>query len=174
MTAPDNPRTNSAAPAPKGISPDPSLQSVTQGRPTHNGRVHGVVVACYRPEDQKWLMIRRSAHVPAPLAICFPGGAREHGEPYETAALREMHEEIGADVELLEQVWDYDVPDKPLTLFGYLAKLKNPDSLAHNPDEVHEILWLTTEQAITHPDAIPNSRFFIENLNKALPRHYPV
>ncbi|QQE12251.1 NUDIX domain-containing protein [Planctomycetota bacterium] len=147
-------------------------KSVTTGRPTYNGRVHGVVVACYRPSDKKWLMIRRSEHVPAPLMICFPGGAREEGEALDIAALREMKEEVGADVTLLEQVWYYELDDKPLTLYGFLAKLDDDFStLTHDPAEVKEILWLTTEEALAHPDAIGNSRFFLKELTASLPKH---
>ena len=147
------------------------MKSALNNRPKHDGRVHGVVVACFRPSDQKWLMIRRGKNVAAPLAICFPGGAREVGEKVEVAAMREMKEELSADVTLLEEVWYHECDDRPLTLFGFLGRLEN-DDISHDPKEVEEALWLTTEEALTHPEAIPNSRFFLEKLVEALPRHF--
>ncbi|WP_432797171.1 NUDIX hydrolase [Poriferisphaera sp. WC338] len=149
-----------------------SEKSPTRNRPQHNGRVHGVVVAIYRAEDRKWLMIRRSENVAAPLSVCFPGGAREHGETHEQTAHREMQEELGLTVHLLQQVWHHEVDDRPLTLFGYLAILDPAQQMiTPDPYEIAEPLWLTTEEALAQPDAIPNSAYFIEKLTIALPKH---
>src|SRR6266705_2468506 len=57
----------------------------------------GIVVACRRP-DGRWLFIRRSATVRRPLRVCFPGGWIEAGENQAEAVVREMREELNADV----------------------------------------------------------------------------
>ncbi len=112
-------------------------------------------------------MIRRSKNVAAPLKVCFPGGAVETGEDRDAAALREMHEEVGLTVELIAQVWRHDFTDRALTLYGYLAKLNDqaPRPCAH---EVAEIMWLTTQEAGTHPDAMPMTDRFVAALEQAV------
>ena len=143
-----------------------------EGRHLYNGQVHGVVVAVYRPADKHWLMIRRSKNVVAPRKVCFPGGGRESGETHEQTALREMREELGLHVKLLEQVWVHEDPSRGHILFGYLAVLEpERQEITTDPHEVEEPIWLTAEQALAHPDALPNSAFFISNLLKALPKH---
>jgi len=132
-------------------------------RPIHeDGRVHGIVVGCRR-EDGRWLMIRRAAHVAAPLKVCFPGGAIEHGEQHIDAARRELREELGIDVEPTVQVWHHLSPDKPLRLFGWLGEMRSTD-IQPDPAEVAEVLWLTAEEASSHPDALPGTAELIAAL----------
>ena len=127
-----------------------------------DGRVHGVVVACRR-DDGKWLCIRRSDFVAAPLKVCFPGGAIENGESQKSAAIREMHEELGITVKPLRQVWHWKSPTTELTLWGWLADWEKTEI---KPDrfEVAEVLWLTAEEVAEHPDAMPTNRSFVQAL----------
>ena len=124
-----------------------------------DGRVHGVVVAC-RKEDGKWLCIRRSASVTAPLKVCFPGGAIEAGESQESAVIREMREELGMDVIPKKCVWRWDSPTTELTLWGWTAGFEKAE-IRPDPAEVAEILWLSSEEASSHPDAMPTNRSFM-------------
>ena len=133
-----------------------------------DGHLHGVVVACQRA-DGRWLMIRRSDSVPAPLKVCFPGGALDEGESQETTLVREMAEELGAIVEPIRCVWRYRWDDRPLTLWGWLAELKST-TLIPNPEEVYEILWLSEAEALRHPDVLPNTDIFLAALRQALSR----
>jgi 8-oxo-dGTP diphosphatase len=126
-----------------------------------DGRVHGVVVAIQRPADGKWLLIRRSANVPAPNKVCFPGGAIEVGEQQFDAVQRETREEVGLEVHPLHRCWRHDFPDKPLTLWGWTAKVISTNPPKADPAEVSEILWLTPEEAVTHPDAIETNKDFV-------------
>jgi 8-oxo-dGTP diphosphatase len=123
------------------------------------------VVAAIRRADERWLMIRRSSIVAAPLKVCFPGGAVERGETLETAIVREMREELGVEVKPLRQCWRWEAPDRPLTLWGWTAELiggeLNPD-----PAEVAETLWLTADEAVNHPDAMASNRDFVACLMK--------
>jgi mutator protein MutT len=131
-------------------------------RPTQSdGRVHGVVIAIRRPSDGKYLIIRRSATVVAPLKVCFPGGAVEAGESYESAVVREAREEVGVDVKPLRHVWTWHSPDKPLTLFGWLAEpLSDLAAVRPDPAEVAEILWMSPEEVPSHPDALATNASF--------------
>ncbi len=135
-----------------------------------DGRLHGVVVACQR-EDGRWLMIRRSEHVPGPLRVCFPGGGIDEGENQETTLVREMQEELGAIVVPLQRVWHFHSPEQPLTLWGWHAALQSP-ILTPNPDEVHEVLWMHEAEALRHPDVLPNTdAFFAALRSREYPRH---
>lgn len=134
-----------------------------------DGLLHGVVVACCHPHDpSRFLCIRRSAHVAAPLQICFPGGGVEIGEDYESAAAREMQEELGAKVDQLRRVWQWSCDQRRLLLYGYRARLlTEPDLLVPDPHEVAEVFWLTDEEAATHPQAMATNRDFVEAIRAA-------
>jgi len=128
--------------------------------------LHGVILGCRR-DDGRWLLIRRGANVgAAPLKVCFPGGAIEHGESLADAARREAREELGVEVELVEQVWRYELEERPLTLFGWYAKLTS-HAFEPCPHEVHETLWLTAEEIVAHPDVLPHTEKFIAKLAAA-------
>jgi 8-oxo-dGTP diphosphatase len=131
-----------------------------------DGRVHGVIVACRR-DDGRWLCIRRSATVAAPLKVCFPGGAMEVGEEQEAAAIREMREELGVTIRPQRCVWRWESPTTELTLWGWIAEPPR-EALRIDPGEVSEILWLTDEEVGAHPDAMPSNRDFIQCLVDAL------
>jgi 8-oxo-dGTP diphosphatase len=47
-----------------------------------------------------------------PHGWALPGGFVDYGESLETAAIREAKEEIGLDVQLLEQFYVYSTPDR--------------------------------------------------------------
>ena len=122
--------------------------------------MHGVVVAC-RDERGRWLCIRRSANVAAPLKVCFPGGAIEQGESQESAVVREMAEELGITVKPLRCVWKWESPDSKLTLWGWTAEREQAE-IAFDPNEVAEVLWLSSGQVVGHPDAMPTNQSFVQ------------
>ncbi|MGE3538844.1 MAG: NUDIX hydrolase [Candidatus Tectimicrobiota bacterium] len=125
-------------------------------------RTEGVIVACQRA-DGRWLLIRRSATVRRPLAVCFPGGWIEPGETQEAAVVREMREELQAEVQPLHCVWQHLFGTPERTLWGWLATLYSP-SLLPNPAEVHEVLWLTAAEAIHHPEVVPGTADFLASV----------
>jgi 8-oxo-dGTP diphosphatase len=131
-----------------------------------DGHVYGVIVACRR-DDERWLLIRRSATVAAPLRVCFPGGGIDADESQEAAVVREMREELAADVVPVRCVWCYRSSERPLTLWGWFAELCSV-TLIPNPTEVHEILWLTATEAMAHPDVLPRTDAFLAALFQAL------
>jgi 8-oxo-dGTP pyrophosphatase MutT (NUDIX family) len=136
----------------------------------HEERTEGVVVACRRP-DGRWLLIRRSATVRRPLRVCFPGGWIEAGESQADAVTREMREELNADVVPVRCVWQHLFGEPPRTLWGWLAELTST-TLSPDLAEVHEILWLTPDEALNHPDILPYTDAFLAALLNTL--HQPV
>lgn len=133
-----------------------------------DGRVHGVVFGCRR-DDGRWLMIRRSRHVALlPNKVCFPGGGMLLGESQEVACVREAREELGVRVAPVCAVWRHEFTDRPITLYGWLARLESQDfDLEHQ--EVAEVLWLSRAEALAHPDGLPTNGPFIDALETALP-----
>ena len=129
-----------------------------------DGRVHGVAVAVRRA-DGKWLMVRRSRNVGSPLKVCFPGGTVEKGESQEEAVIREMQEELGVRVRPIKNVWRHEFPDKPLTLWGWIAELEHGAEIKMNEDEIAEVFWLDSAEGTSHPDALPTNRHFIACLS---------
>ena len=132
----------------------------------HEELTEGVVVACRHP-DGRWLLIRRSATVRRPLRVCFPGGWIEAGESQADAVTREMREELNADVVPVRCVWQHLFGEPPRTLWGWLAELTST-TLSPDLTEVHEILWLTPDEAINHPDVLPYTDMFLAALLNAL------
>jgi 8-oxo-dGTP pyrophosphatase MutT (NUDIX family) len=59
-----------------------------------NQRELTVAAVCFSDEDQRILAVRKSGT----RMFMFPGGKLEPGEDALTAAIREVHEEIGVDV----------------------------------------------------------------------------
>ena len=142
--------------------------STTGGLPSPPAR-YGVVIACRR-EDGRWLMVRRAATVQrAPLKVGFPGGEVEPDETQEQAVVREALEELGIIVRPVRRVWEYDWPDSPWYLYGWLAEWTGGQIIA-NPHEVAEVLWLTAEEGSSHPDALPTMRSLCDALTVALNR----
>jgi 8-oxo-dGTP diphosphatase len=132
-----------------------------------DGRLHGVVVGVRRG-DGRWLMVRRSSQVSMPGKVCFPGGGIEEGETQEEACVREAHEELGAEVRPLQQVWRYEFADRPITLHGWLAEIATEGPLSPDPVEVTEVLWLTPGEGSSHIDGLPTNRGFIEALEEVV------
>jgi len=108
--------------------------------------MEGVVVAC-RHSDGRWLLIRRGATVRVPLRVCFPGGWIDAGESQADAVVREMREELSAEVVPIRCVWRHVFGEPPRVLWG----------------------WLTVDEAVHHPDVLPHTDAFLTALLSALP-----
>ena len=94
----------------------------------------------------------------------FPGGKIEAGETPQAALVREIHEELDAEISvgnLLETVeWDY--PDFHLTMHCYLCSLLS-DSMHLNEHEaeawlgratLHSVKWLPADEGILDKIAV--------------------
>ncbi len=112
----------------------------------------GVVICC-QADDGRWLLIRRGRTVSrAPLKVGFPGGQVHAGEDDEAALRRESFEELGLAVKPVRKVWDHRFG--PWQLSGWLCRLPQ-GRLSVHPEEVDQVLWLTREEALAHPDGLP-------------------
>jgi ADP-ribose pyrophosphatase YjhB (NUDIX family) len=99
----------------------------------------------------------------------LPGGRVEKDENLEETCIREIKEEIGGEIIILEKLSTLILSENPTThkkmrieLHHYLAELKNP--LAINPIEpIKEIKWLSLDQIKRKKYAIsPNIRYLLE------------
>ncbi len=131
-----------------------------------DGRVHGVVFGCRR-EDGRFLMIRRSRHVPLPGKVCFPGGGVNTGETQAAACVREALEELGIALTPIKPVWQCAFGSGPIRIFGWLAEL-GPGPVRPDPLEVEEVLWLNRAEALAHPDGLQTNQAFIDALIAAV------
>lgn len=99
-----------------------------------------------------------------------PGGHADvvDGGDLAQTALREAREETGLDVELRSSTpLDLDVhviparkdePEHRHLDVRYLVVAKNPEALAHDPNESHGAQWLTWDEAIARADEAPLRR----------------
>jgi len=125
--------------------------------PVRRGAVAVVV------REQKFLTIRRSAHVVAPGALCFPGGGIEPLETEQQALVREFREELGADIDPLRLVWR-STTRWQVQLAWWLAVLGCEAPLVANPLEVESFHWLTAEEMLAAENLLESNRTFLELL----------
>lgn len=104
---------------------------------------HGVVAVVWR--QQRFLVIRRSAHVAAPGQLCFPGGGIEQGETEPQALAREMQEELACDVRPLRRLWRSRTAWH-VELAWWQVALSPPATWTLNQAEVSDAFWLTPDQ----------------------------
>mgnify|MGYP002629709870 FL=1 len=123
-----------------------------------NGR-RGVVAIARR--GGKFLTIRRGLTVVAGGTICFPGGHIEAGEEEHEAVVRECHEELAAVVKPGACVWR-SMTSWGTSLAWWTAQLVDDRELVPHPVEVAEILWLSTEEMLAHPDLLQGNRPFLD------------
>jgi 8-oxo-dGTP diphosphatase len=107
------------------------------------------------------LVIRRSAQVVAPRAICFPGGAIEAGESEAAALIREVQEEIGAEILPLRRLWRSITPWN-VDLAWWSARLDAAAPLTLNAAEVESVHWLAPEEILALPDLLASNCEFLQ------------
>ena len=113
--------------------------------------------------EGRFLVIRRSAHVVAPRAYCFPGGAIEGDETEELALTREMREELAVNVEPQRRVWRSVTPWQ-VQLAWWLATLHDNAVLHPNPAEVESAHWFTAGEMLALPELLESNRHFLAAL----------
>jgi mutator protein MutT len=84
-----------------------------------------IVVAAVIEENDRFLVTRRQAGVHLAGLWEFPGGKIDPDETHTAALVREIREELDADVEVGELVFDvtHDYPERTVSLFFYRCRL---------------------------------------------------
>lgn len=114
--------------------------------------------------DNKWLIIRRSEleeHAAGELSLV--GGKVDYGKPtydiLEKTVMREIFEEVGLEV---KDQSHYVFSSSFLTDDGihvinhvFLCEYSQGEAYIKSPEEVGEILWLTTEEILSNESAAP-------------------
>ena len=73
----------------------------------------------------------------------FPGGKPHPGEPFAAALRRELREELGLDILVLDLLWRecHRYPDKAVDLRFYRCLLRSPDAVP-TPHEGQQVAWV--------------------------------
>ena len=100
----------------------------------------------------------------------FPGGKIQKGESQEKALIREIKEELNADITIIDYLdsIEYTYPDFHLKMHSYICNLKSGiDFVYHDSENLeHEnMVWLDFND-IEHLDWLPADLLVIEDLKK--------
>ncbi|MBR2005992.1 MAG: NUDIX hydrolase [Thermoguttaceae bacterium] len=114
----------------------------------------------------EFLIVRRSATVAAPGALCFPGGGIEDGEEPRDAVSREFLEEVGLDVEVGRFLGERQTPTgAPLFWFAADARSADPNvELVPQPEEVAAVEWRTLPSLLEDADFLANNREIVRKI----------
>ena len=97
----------------------------------------------------------------------FPGGKIEPGETPEAAVMREIREELAAEVEPLRLITtvEYDYPSFHLSMDCFLCRITG----GHLTLKEHEAARWLTKDTLDSVGWLPADRSLIEELRKILP-----
>ena len=125
------------------------------------GSIRRGAVAVVTRADQL-LVIRRSQQVSAPGAYCFPGGGIEAGEDEQQAVVRELREELCADVRPYRRMWECVTP------WGVHLAWWRCDLLAETlvacEAEVASFHWLSPGELAELPGLLESNHWFLREL----------
>jgi 8-oxo-dGTP pyrophosphatase MutT (NUDIX family) len=119
-------------------------------RMTDEPQVHAAGAALFRrgADGAEWAVIHRPRYDDWSL----PKGKLDPGEDFESAAVREVHEEVGVRGILageLPPTRYRDNKDRPKLVRYWLMEAPGQDAPAFEPnDEVDEVRWLPTAEAL--------------------------
>jgi ADP-ribose pyrophosphatase len=101
-------------------------------------------------DDGTVALVRQYRHAAGKYLLEVPAGSLEEGEDPQTAAKRELEEEIGYRAETVEKIAEFYVSPGFLTekMFVYLATKLTETSQDLEEDELIEIERLTFQQAL--------------------------
>ena len=115
-----------------------------------------VVGAMLQNAQGRYLITQRPPKATLPLLWEFPGGRVEEGEKDEQALAREIREEMGVEVQVLEQALHthHDYPTYDIDFRVYHCRLTSPESAIQHL-RVHDHRWVTLDEMSKYqfPDA---------------------
>jgi len=117
-----------------------------------------VAVGVFCLDKERRVCLVRTMKNPDWLTI--PGGHPIFGEFLEMSAAREFLEETGTRVTGLSYVsWiELPGPDRHLILFNFTGFATEPCCRPNATQEIHEVVWLTLDQAKLDPRVLPRHR----------------
>ena len=124
------------------------------------------VVAILRDEAGRYLFIRRGLQLKrAPGWWCFVGGEVEPGESLETAAAREVREEVGLRIAVRDRVHQSLSPNGEFRLHWFTTTLE-PAGQEPVPSatEVAEWRWLSAAEGLGLDPILPGLKSWLEEL----------
>lgn len=98
-----------------------------------------LAVAVVIARDGRLLFGRRAEGARAAGLWSFPGGFVERGEQVEAAAIREVREEVGLEIELGDLIGLFSSPGETVVLAVYVAAGTRGDAIA--ADDIDEVGW---------------------------------
>ena len=104
----------------------------------------GVIVAVVNEYGE--IALLRQSYVSSTNHVCV-AGIMKPGESAEDAAIREVREEIGQEVESLEFIRSYPYEKKEMLMLGYKAKVKKRDIKLSC--EVDDAEWVKPDEALS-------------------------
>lgn len=106
-----------------------------------------VVGAMLQNEMGRYLITQRPPTASLPLLWEFPGGRVEEGENDAVALARELHEEMGVRIEVLEEVMHthHEYPTYDIDFRVFRCQLGDAGSEIHHL-RVHDHRWVTLEE----------------------------
>jgi 8-oxo-dGTP diphosphatase len=115
-----------------------------------------VVGAMLQNDDGRYLITQRPPKASLPLLWEFPGGRVEEGETDAQALAREIREEMGVDVEVLDQAMHthHEYPKYDIDFRVFRCRLKQPAAPIQHL-RVHDHRWVTLDEMSQYqfPDA---------------------
>src|SRR5215468_598103 len=113
-----------------------------------------IVVAAIVRNRGRILITRRPNHVHLPGLWEFPGGKVERGESLKAALRREIREELGVEIAVLNEFFsiDHHYPDKSVRLHFFDCEIVSGEARALHASELR---WVSPQELNTFsfPDA---------------------
>jgi mutator protein MutT len=120
----------------------PSFREMIANKPSNSLAQKPLDVTCaIIVHDGKVLVCQRHKDSEHSLQWEFPGGKVEPGETTEACIVREIKEELGVDIEILEHLVpvDFCYPSKQIRLIPFLCRISKGDPVAH---EHYAFAWI--------------------------------
>ncbi len=149
---------------PSGFDPVPTIRGNMQAAPPNPASFplrRGTAAIIMRGD--RYLVIRRSANVLAPLQYCFPGGGIEGAESESEAIIRELREELGVEIQPRYKVW-HNLTRWNVDLAWWMADLGADITPVANPAEVESVHWITADEMLALEELLESNRDFLEAL----------